>query len=221
MRVVAKLSSTNSGPADLGVGICEVSQGQRHVGFVYRLRDDQELRFAHLAFHLLYRDEAADTHPDLYCAPSGLDEINRSIVASWLAALKFPQNIPYGFDSEGVVWHADGEFIPPPPGKGLTCATFLIATLRFLGFNVVDLSSWPQRPEDGNWQDAMRLSIQNYCDLHAVDAQEHLNLLQADVGAVRVRPEEAAAIVVSQQLPVPFEEASALAAQILDDLASH
>lgn len=189
------------------------SQGEdRHTGFLYHL-DNGEPRMAHVAFHFLYRDDPADPK-FMWTDLVGIDAINKKVVASWIAARgRHGQNIPYGFDSSGSCFDpVTAEFIPPPVGKGLTCATFITGTLRSLGFALVSEATWPVRPEDA----AFHARIIEILRCHA--SPEHVAGVQRDVGAPRIRPEEVAGSAGLPNPPVEFVDAVAASAQILEAL---
>jgi hypothetical protein len=96
-----------------------------------------------------------------------------------------------------------GEFFPPPLGKGLTCATFILAVLRGHGLLPVDETTWLPRAEDVDWQTAI---IE---DLEASGAeQDHIEAVRNDIGAKRFRPAEVVGAVIEadSHWPVRREE---------------
>src|SRR3954451_8025983 len=123
-----------SGIGVLGVGICSDS---RHVGIIYR-RGSGTPRLWHLAMHYDLRDEPCDK--TYFWANCALDEHNKNYVAAWITARSVrADKIPFGFDATGAAFDAKtGEFIAPPVGKGLTCATFITAVFQHLGFDLLD-----------------------------------------------------------------------------------
>jgi len=193
----------------LGIGIFK---DHRHVGIVYKPGREPP-RILHLAFHHDLRDEACSSR--YFWGDSGLDETSQDIVVAWIVARRIdPDSIPYGFDSTGAVFEDDGTFIPPPLGKGFTCATFVTGVFRVLGFRLIDESTWPPRAEDAVWQAEIIGVLRETCR-----DELHVEALQADIGAPRIRPAEAAAGVVSSEIPLAFEQAEQLANQIVSELA--
>jgi len=67
--------------------------------------------------------------PELYLwGSSGLDPVNKVFMAAYVALLK--QNaadVPYGIDYGGIYFDDQGRYIVQPVGRGLTCATFILA----------------------------------------------------------------------------------------------
>jgi hypothetical protein len=147
----------------------------------------------------------------------GLDEPNSKFLAAFASTVKRNEHsIPYGLDSQGSCFdRATGDFIPPPIGKGLTCATFILAVLRSLAFAPALEESWPVREDDEEF------GRQTVADLEEDQADpEHVTAVRRDICAQRFRPEEvvAATIHPSGEWPVGFAPAAALAQEILGDL---
>jgi hypothetical protein len=203
----------------LGVGVLRSAPQQLHVVVLYRLAAEQT-RACHLAFHLDLRDEPAADLTGLFWADAGLDDANKRVVAAFVANLhRNSANIPYGFDSEGCSFDREtAEFLPAPPGKGLTCATFVTGVFNFLGFQLLKHQDWPSREDDRDWQRSMIQVIREFCQRRNLDCEEHIALLGVDIGAVRIRPEEAAAGVITLEPPLEFIAARALGDEILQAL---
>jgi hypothetical protein len=127
-------------------------------------------------------------------------------------------NIPYGFDPGGSCFEvATGLYRPPPPGKGLTCATFISGVLNSLGFDVVVEETWPVRIADLEWQ---TLVIECLRDTGA--SRHHIDAIEADVGSMRLRPEEAvaAATIPFADWPSSFDVVEPMGQQVLAELAA-
>lgn len=185
---------------------------QRHVGLIYRV-DDSGPRFCHLAWHFKLEDEPL---PPLYLwGSSGLDPVNKVVMAAYIALLK--QNatgVPYGISYNGIYFDDQGRYIVQPIGRGLTCATFILAVFTRNGFELLKTDSWPERLDDVQWQQQIIDALTRYA------SQEHIEVLMQDVGAKRFRPEEVAAGVISEIIPLDFAAADALAQEILQDVYS-
>ncbi|CCD96501.1 hypothetical protein BRAO375_600074 [Bradyrhizobium sp. ORS 375] len=184
-----------------------------HSGLLYKI-DGQPARISHLAWHHQLRDEPA-ADPFLW-ADVGLSAENSRFIAAWLALRQnSPSNIPYGIDAGGACFEmATHEFLPPPLGKGLTCATYIVAVFRSLGFPLLLEETWPaDRPDDHAWQRAV-LSL-----LRRTGATEdYVEAAQTDVGAKRYRPAEVVGAATRAPWPVAFQDATALAAAVLTDV---
>ncbi|NMQ20807.1 hypothetical protein E4P82_17370 [Candidatus Competibacter phosphatis] len=183
---------------------------QRHVGLIYWI-DNSGPRFCHLAWHFMLRDEPLPA--DYFCGPSGLDPVNKIFMAAYVALLN--QNVgdvPYGIDYDGTYFDDQGHYIVQPLGRGLTCATFILAVFARNGFDLVETESWPERPDDVEWQQQIIGVLGRYA------SREHIEAVKQNVGAKRFRPEEVAAGVVSQNIPLHFSAARVLAQEILHDM---
>lgn len=184
-----------------------------HSGFLYQLPGENP-RILHLAFHHLLEDDLADD--PFRWAEIGVDADNKMILAEQLARIaRIKPLISYGFDSEGSCFDANtGDLLPLPIGKGLTCATFILAVLRTYKYVLLDASSWPDRPEDRQWEQ----TILDYLANRASD--EHIDAVKKDVGARRFRPDEVvgAATLLDDLWPVSYESAREIADRVIKDL---
>jgi hypothetical protein len=196
----------------LGVGL---RADGNHVGIIYR-RGGNDPRLWHLAFHFDLRDEpCADCQEKYFWSDSGLDEDNQKVVAAWLTSRTTRSDkIPFGFDPAGGAFDPQtGEFIPPPLGKGFTCATIITAVFQVLGHDLLDEESWAFRVDDVEWQNKICRALEQ----KGVD-QSHIEAVRSDLGALRTRPAEVAAGVLSMDIPLDYWTAAELANQILREL---
>lgn len=185
---------------------------QRHVGFIYQI-DDFGPRFCHFAWHYKLEDEPLP--PDYGWGPSGLDLVNKTVIAAYVALLKQnARDVPYSIDYDDEVCYFDnnGRYITQPIGRGLTCATFILSVFSQLGFNLVEADTWPERPDDAQWQQQIISVLTRYV------LPEYIEAVKQQVGAKRFRPEEVAAGVISENIPLNFSAAHTLAQEILQDL---
>ena len=203
----------------LGVVVSPVSalapedQYGLHTGILYKI-DGGSPRISHFAWHFDLRDDdAAD--PYLW-ADVGLDESNSRFVAAWLASRRTsPSDIPYGIDPGGSCFDkTTRDFIPPPLGKGLTCATYIVAVLKSLGFPLLSEDTWPiDRASDHSWQRAVIDALKR-----TGAKQDYLDAAQNDIGAKRFRPAEVVGAATRAPWPVSFDDAAALAAAVIADV---
>ena len=168
----------------LGVSAKAVDTDQLHCGILYKL-DDAPVRMAHLAWHFDLRDEAAPS--DYFWTEVNLDETNRRVLAAFASVIGSNEGgIPYGLDAAGAAFdRGTGEYIDPPIGKGLTCATFVVAVFGSYGFDLLNEDSWPNRECDTAWQEKIVGNLQ----ANGASA-EHIDAIRSDIGAKRFRPEE-------------------------------
>ena len=196
----------------VGVVIQRTEHGL-HSGLLYQL-PNSEPRILHLAFHHMLRDEPAAL--PYRWSDMGLDEDNKLVLATLLSRIAATEpRINYGFDSDGACFDPEtGDMLPLPIGKGLTCATFIVAALRTYRFRLLDPATWPERPEDREWEEAILNLLAEYA------TADHVEAVRSSVGAKRLRPDEVvgAATLSDDYWPASFQSARGLADQILADL---
>jgi len=194
----------------LGLAIHQTELGY-HSGILYI--ENGQARVLHLAFHHMLRDELASS-PFRWTQIS-LDLDNKIVLAALVARIanKHPA-IPYAFNSDGVCFDkATGDLLQCPAGRGLTCATFILAVFALFGHPILEGSTWEVRPEDVTWQQAILAMLEGRSD------PEHCEAVNADRNAPRYRPDEVVGGATHDDWPVPFATALALAEQIRADLA--
>lgn len=182
-----------------------------HTGLLYKI-DGEGPRIAHLGWHEVQIDNEPDEN--YLWADVNLDETNCIVIASWLDDRRLrPDKIPYGFRIDGSPYDpVTGEFIPPPLGRGLTCATFIVAVLEHLGFQLLEQHTWPStRADDVAWQEGILAALAK-----TGVSQAHVDALSNDVGSTRFRPEEVCgATVLAPDWPVAFADARVVAEEVL------
>lgn len=203
---------------DLGAVIKRTNGGGNHVGFLYKL-DGEAPGVCHLAWHYDLRTGAPD---DSYAwVQSGLDEANRTFIALALADLAEHGTvaIPYSTTYEGDYFEPGTlSYVRGEPGDGLTCATFVLAVFRAFGFELLDEGGWPARDSDDAW----RRSVINLLEVHGgghPDLRRHIEELSSSTRGVRYRPEEVAAGVGCNHIPMTYESIIPLRDQVLVALA--
>lgn len=197
----------------LGVVIRFVKPPQSHCGILYHL-DDEDPKILHLAWHKKLCCEAPSN--DYLWADVGLDDYNQDVIAATFANMMVNAgDVSYGLDSNYICFDADGTYRAPPAGKGLTCATFIVAVFRSHGYEICDQPTWPDRGEDQVWQNW----VTDMMERTGVEP-EHINLVRQDIGAKRFKPDEvvASASMADQDWPIKFQDARTLADQIMAEL---
>lgn len=213
MRVQSQANKPFDPHELLGVAISSIHQNQRHVGLIYS-DDNNQPQLCHLAWHHKLKDEPLP--PQYLWGVSGLDQFNKPFMAAYVSLLK--QNstpVPYGIDYadySGLYFDDQGNYIEQPIGRGLTCATFILAVFNRKGFNLLQTATWPQRQDDVNWQNQIISTLSNQA------TSEHVEAMKQNIGAIRFRPEEVAAGVISEDIPLDFTSALAIAIEILSDI---
>lgn len=197
---------------DLGVALRKVNDsGQLHVGLLHK-PDDKSAQILHLQTHLDLKNEVPTN--DYRWIQVDLDDLNRRAIVGLCEAIASTQaKIPYGFAFNGTYFSATGNFLEHGLGKGLTCATFIMAVFRTLHFEILKVSEWQSRDGDVEWQTEMV----GY--LRRKHGELLAGIVASHIGDPRFRPEEAAAGAVSADRPLSFDDASRLGARIRSTLA--
>jgi hypothetical protein len=94
--------------------------------------------------------------------------------------------------------------------RGLTCATFVLAVLRSVGVELVELNSWRPRESDAPFLEWVIGALQGRA------RPEHVDGVSGERHCSRFRPTEVAASTAFRAIPVPFALARA-AGQALDE----
>lgn len=211
------LASSGTFPDDdnyLWLAIRQFSTGQTHCGLVYR-KTESEVRLLHLRSHYDLADEEFD--PSYRWVASGLDAVNQLVMAAFaIAVADSLPNLAYGFDAEGIALDpTTGKLIEAPLGKGMTCATFVRALFLHQAIDILQLETWPERPEDEIW----RQSILSYFEQNNIDPS-HVDAVRNCHAARRCKPEDilAAGTADLSDMPVEFAYANSIAVQILSEL---
>jgi hypothetical protein len=194
---------------DLGAIIKESWPGQQHVGFLFK-DGDQPAEIVHLKFHYKLTRELPSN--DYYWIQSALDEVSRRVIKA--AVIEVSSNdqlpIPYSPIYEGVYFNKSTlRYVRNATGDGLTCATFILAVLEAIGFQLLDVRTWKSRVEDKNNIDLLLKILSDHA------GQEHVEAIRARPHGIRFRPEEVAGAFSEATLPVGFDHAEALGKQVL------
>jgi hypothetical protein len=199
----------------LGVAIKSVGPNQRHIGIVYRLRNARP-RIVHLAWHYQLLDEECSKQDGYIWSESYLDDVNKQLIARFVADVgaNCASVIPYGVRSERTVFDQNAQFVSQPVGYGMTCATFVLRIFEQLGYPLLQESTWPLRTEDAHW--LYKVVIPALRDPTAKVDPGHVNAMENSAQSPRFRPEEVAAAVPSEQAPLGFDQAAALARELID-----
>lgn len=182
------------------VGLIKGSVGL-HSGIVFRASDGSGA-VVHLAWHCQL--ECGETSGWAHVVPD-LDPVDLIVVAAHCVTLRDARpEIPYGLAFETSLFDEDGKFVPGPGESGLTCATFVLAVFDWAGVRLLERRSWQERPEDVTIQQR----LVGYLRRTANARPEHVAAVEAEVGCVRFRSEEAAAASAMKDRPATFEQAA-------------
>jgi hypothetical protein len=172
-----------------------------HAGVVFRSSDGQGA-VVHLAWHCKLECEPlsgwAHVVPDI-------DPVDLVVIAAHCVTLRRARpNIPYGLAFETSTFDDDGKFVPGPGESGLTCATFVLAIFEWARVPLLERATWEPRSDDV----AIQQTLVGYLKKTATARPEHIAAVEAEVGCVRFRSEEAAAASAMTGRPVAFERAA-------------
>jgi len=201
----------------LGIAICKTGPDQLHMGFLYRI-DDEDPVFCDLAWHFQLRHappevQQARTQSKFYWSNFSIDEVNCKVIAAGLEELRENSQsnvIPYGIDIDPPCFTADGVYVVQPTGKGLTCATFIVEICRTYNVVLIDEDSWPRRDDDKVWQESIIRVLAENLD----NAENHVEAMQKDIGCARFRPEEVTACTMLEDHPIDYPDSVELAREI-------
>ena len=209
---LTRVSSQSTGfDPDLSVAVALVRmpEGHLHTGLIYRAHDGH-MRIAHLAFHLLLADCSLPTVDDYCIFPLNLEAYHQGFLASEIEQLveDHPHGIPYSVEHEGRMTFTDQlKWTAKEPGQGLTCSTFVSEVLRLRGYDMLQITTWRERPGDSDFKKKLLEWLSNYIQ-HAGLNKDHVAVQVQRLGStVRVRPEDVAvgARLYKGQGPLPFD----------------
>lgn len=197
----------------LALAITVSAAGQEHCGFVCRLDTDDPL-WVHLKWHHRLRSEAPSN--DCFWSNIGslLAEERRffGVLVRSIAARNEP--IPYALSCEGLTFDQDGSLTGITPGRGFTCSTFVVAVFASHGIDLVNEATWPE----GANEDFQNWVVETLKDPRSGATAEHIAGVEGQVGGRRVRPSEVLGAACDENIPLSYADASAAAAQILEEV---
>lgn len=187
----------------------------RHAGIVVSNLTEKNLRILHLAGHYSFKNDVCDNSyaliPNRNFSQGELDYLAEKALRLWE---KNGNKIAYGLDFDGSdPFDLDLKFMGDE-GRGLTCATFVLAFLRKCGFPILDVDSWEFRPEDEAFQELVYNSYVRRLSAEQADR------MKVSVGkAARFRPEEVAACFCRYDEDlIEFSQGQQLGREILAEL---
>lgn len=190
---------------------------QVHMGILIRLGED-DIQLCHLRFHYDLKLEVPDD--GYYWDRCSMFVGNKERLASgrvfsaWVLAVSENPEIPYGFEFDLHCFNDDGSYEPMAPGKGLTCATFIVATFHSAGFAIIKPDTWRARSDDAAWQQKILEPLKRHA------TPEHVVAAESFIGRARYRPEEIAAAAICAPPSLTLEDCIPLAEQILQTIGT-
>ena len=188
--------------------VARTEAGNLHAGLLYW----DGMKVAEL--HLGWVDRMFNTWDwsGVWASPSGgPEQLNAAAGMCRLVWRRFNQNrrFPYGLHFDGASFDASGRLELGPNSRGLTCATLILAVMRFARIRVVAEETWPTRTDE---------------DLKFIEfvrpwaKEEHVAALERDVdeGAKRIWPDEVVGACSLAALPADFDRARNAADRVLE-----
>jgi hypothetical protein len=90
----------------------------------------------------------------------------------------------------------------------------VLAVFEVSGLKLIQEETWPFRDDDREWQERILSALRSQSDA----SPEHIQAVEAEVGGIRIRPEEVAGAATQNSTPVDFPTADAMAQLVLDTL---
>jgi hypothetical protein len=195
----------------VAVALKPIDETQRHIGLLHRGDDRHEPMMLHLAWHLDLRNEPA--RADYVWVDPTIHERRAKQVAAFCRRVwrQNGKSIPYAFSHPNDCFDpTTAQFLFGKTKLGLTCATFVLAVFHAVGLQLLDLDSWPTRPDDVEWQ----RNVLGLLSERGASA-DHLRSVEAEPRAARFRPEETGGAAAHRPWPVPFAVAAEVGRQIV------
>lgn len=199
----------------VGVAISTTGPGRWHIGIVHGSRG-KEILLLHLAWHHRLCNESPGD--EIAWIQLQLPALRlRSIAAFCRLVWRRHRlgGLPYAFRYAETSFASDGRLRLGATEHGLTCATFVLALLRATGVELMDLSTWPTRPDDAAWH----AEVIELLRRHGAPP-EHIARVRSEVGCARFRPQEVAGACSEGTFPTSFGSARSAASRIEAAFAS-
>ena len=192
-----------------GLAIKSVNGGM-HCAILFDIVGGQP-SLLHLEWNYRLKAEAAT--PPYGWVEVGLQTSNRKLMAIMADRVwRRRPAIPYGLSKLGVSFDAlTGDLRQGQLGRGLTCASFILAVFEAQGIKLLSEEEWPENAND-EWQNWVVETLRR-----GPAPLEQVDVVAQDIGSRRFRPVE---VVASSTLsaehfwPVPFEVAQQVGAKL-------
>jgi hypothetical protein len=128
--------------------------------------------------------------------------------------------IPYAFrHGNNARFNQAGELMLAD-GLGLTCSTFVLTLFQSVGVPLVNFEGWQRREDDDARHEALLDMMRCGIPASRIDPAppEHVERVRAELPCIRVRPEEAAATGLFNDLPAVFDQLAPAGAWVLAQL---
>jgi|SRR5580704_6915066 hypothetical protein len=208
---------------DVALFIKAVDAAQRHIGILYKDPDDAGAvtRELDLRWHHVLGSRAVRVESSYFWAAPSMEPEIAFVIAKLCARIA----TRYGERGRGIAYalrYAGGRFdagtgvFMSASGRGLTCATFVMAVFASRGIDLLRWAEWPEREDDRVWQQHIVEHLRR-----TGAGEEHVEAVndEATRGCARFRPEEVAAAGTARALPVGFADAERAGQEIVQRLS--
>lgn len=206
------------------LGCCKTLNG-RHSGILYKDPQDKNVYLFHLAFHnSLILEKVENFKGNFYCVEFTLlngtndpDYYRREAIYQFIQTVyeeSKTKSISYALKYDKSFFDISGHLKLTPGCIGLTCATFILAFFKGVGYELLNSSDWEPRSEDDAWHSEIIDLMESFRERFSIDIT-HIENVKKEKGCVRFRPEEVVAASHFFPLPANINECQALGKEIL------
>jgi len=189
--------------ASSAVVLVRVTEAQFHLGL--RHGADAREPVLHLAWHRLLRDQVLDqvTQPHGHALPAAVITLSLDPLVDEVLLLladrvatryaNQPSSIAYGFGDAFATFEAEAGRLTDPDAA-FTCATFVLAMLRSVGVQLIDVTRWrAPTSDDLRWQRETGEKLLSWIAerIHG-DLSRAEERVAHDLGSCRYRPTDVA-----------------------------
>lgn len=201
----------------VAIAIREFELGRRHTGLFFRVAEEGQVEFLHLAWHCDLQLESSFSDKYCWIDPDIPKPRLRQVAALCddIVAANLTDGIPYASGSPiGAFDDQTNRFLLGPTRAGLTCASFVLAVFERAKLRLVNYSGWP--PPDHEDISFQQFVLDNLRGRPGVSA-EHITAVEREIGtSVRYRPEHVAgAAAIRGRRPVKYISAKAIGCDIV------
>jgi len=138
----------------VAVAIARMDYGQ-HTGVIWRDEESNGgLFLLHLRFHYqLVREPLPKTYHWVEACLPAERAIHVAELCSVVSQRYNDGRLAYAFQYRGGGFDLVSGTLLSATGRGLSCATLVPAIFSTVGIDILDLPTWPVRPEDRGWQE--------------------------------------------------------------------
>lgn len=204
--------------AAIAITLLREREGQHHVGILHKDGTTDEVRILHLFWHNKLRN--TPPKPTYAWITPPIHPKRAKQVAAFCRQVHYANStgIPYAFGDPRECFDGTGTFQPMSSRWGLTCASFVLGVFHTTGVPLIHYDNWPHRQEgDEEWM----AWIIEHLRRDGVPEDHVRRVEDQSEGAIRYRPEEVAGAAAAQNLPVRFDQARDLGAEISEELEAN